>query len=62
MPKSRFADGSDSYTRENVPLERILRVLVCLIEARRRDFVEGKKAEEAAVKRLRDVLDRDKRR
>jgi len=36
-------DGSDSYTRENVPLERILRVLVCLIEARRRDFVEGKK-------------------
>jgi len=55
-------DGSDIYTRENVPLERILRVLVCLIEARRRDFVESKTAEEAAVKRLREVLDRGKNR
>jgi hypothetical protein len=55
-------DGSEMYTRENLPLERILRVLVCLIEARRRDFVERKEAEQAAVDRLREVLDRSKNR
>jgi hypothetical protein len=55
-------DGSDIYTREDVPLERILRVLVCLIEARRQGFVERKEAEEAALNRLREVLDRGKNR
>jgi hypothetical protein len=55
-------DGNEVYTRESVPLERILRVIVCLMEARRRDLVESKKAEEAAVNRLREVLDRDKTR
>jgi hypothetical protein len=55
-------DGSDIYTRENVPLERVLRVLVCLMEARRRGFVESKRAEEAARIRLREVLDRGKNR
>jgi hypothetical protein len=59
---SADGEGNDNYTRENVPLERILRVLVCLIEARRQDFVESKKAEEAALNRLREVLDRGKAR
>jgi hypothetical protein len=56
------ADGNDIHTRENIPLKQVLRVLICLIEARHQDFVERKEAEEAARKRLREVLDRGKRR
>jgi hypothetical protein len=54
-------DGTIIHTKDDVPLERILRVLVCLIEARRQDVVDSKKAHEAASKRLREVLDRGKR-
>jgi hypothetical protein len=55
-------EGKNIHTKENAPLERILRVLICLMEARRQDVVEAKKANAAAVKRLRDVLDKGKRR
>jgi hypothetical protein len=41
-------DGQSIHTRDNVPLERILLVLVCLMEARRRNVVEGKAAEREA--------------
>src|SRR5262245_53082107 len=50
------SNGSAIHTRDDVPLERILRVLVCLMESRRQDVVDSKKANEAARKRLREVL------
>jgi hypothetical protein len=52
--------GKSIHTREDVPLERILVVLVCLMEARRQDVVESKQAEQEAITRLREVLDKGK--
>jgi hypothetical protein len=46
------------HTRQSVPLDHILRVLVCVMEARRQIVVDSKAAEAAATARLRNVLDR----
>jgi hypothetical protein len=54
--------GNILHDRDNVPLERILIVIVCIMDGRRQDVVESKKADEAAFKRLRESLDRSKRR
>jgi hypothetical protein len=54
--------GESIHTKDDVPLERVLRVLVCLMEARRQAVVESKKANEEATRRLREVLDQGKRR
>ncbi len=55
------SDGSQLHTRDDVPLERILKVLVCLMEARRRHVVRSKKAYIDAQADLRAALDSSKR-
>ncbi len=55
------SDGDVIETRDSLPLERVLVLFVCLVESKRRDVVDSKKAEEAAFTRLRSVLDQGKR-
>jgi hypothetical protein len=55
------SDGSRLYTREDVPPERVLKVLVCLMEARRRHVVRSKKQMQDAERDLREALDSSKR-
>lgn len=54
-------DGIVLHTRADVPLDRILRILICVVELRRRDFVEHKKSEHEAFLHLRAVLDEQKK-
>ena len=52
------SDGTVLHTRDDVPLEYMLRVLVCIIESKRQNFIRNKEAEEAALKRLRELIDK----